>query len=96
MIEPNVEGAPSGEEIGDDFEVKYAIGLQKESPFFAMLENGLKALEESGQLQAMIDQHWTSYCEDKDEETNLATRPKLTLLLLAIAALLLLGWTVSL
>lgn len=60
--------ASTKQEIGDDFSVEYAIGVQFNSPFYRILDKGLQTLEQSGRLAALVDQHWTNYCDDERSE----------------------------
>ncbi|KAF7490355.1 Glutamate receptor ionotropic, kainate 4 [Sarcoptes scabiei] len=60
----------SSDEFGSDFKADYAIGVSKDSPFFGYFENSLKFLDETGRLEAVIDQHWFDQCEQQFMESR--------------------------
>ena len=68
-------------EIGTDFRLEFAIALKKDSPFYQLIDNALEQFENSGGLKALVEQHWTDYCnlqnpkkafDFNDDQTNTA------------------------
>ena len=50
-------------EIGTDLKLEFAIALKQDSPLYQIIDNALEQFESSGRLKALIDQHWTDYCQ---------------------------------